>query len=299
MISAIVLLDITKISTTLIYNFIFGIASACLIASANYVINEWLDAEFDRHHPIKKFRAGALGNLKARWVYLEYAICVASGLLLAYFVNNLFFLVSLFFLISGIFYNVKPFRTKDRVYLDVITEAINNPIRLLLGWAIVSGQTIAPLSLILAYWSGGAFLMAAKRLWEYSFLTKSMGKEFKPGLYRKSFAFYSIESLIVSCFCYSMISIFGVAILLIKYRTEYILMVPAIIVLFGYYFHLCFKASNNIESEKFSIDSLYLWPLVAVIFLLFLLASFTSMPALDNITQSKSINLNLDFFKID
>ena len=31
-----------------------GIASACLVASANYVLNEWLDAEFDRFHPVKR-----------------------------------------------------------------------------------------------------------------------------------------------------------------------------------------------------------------------------------------------------
>ena len=33
-------------------------------------------------------------------------------------------------------YNVKPFRFKDIVYLDVIIESLNNPIRFL-GWFIV------------------------------------------------------------------------------------------------------------------------------------------------------------------
>lgn len=28
----------------------------CMIASANYVINEWLDARFDKYHPTKKKR---------------------------------------------------------------------------------------------------------------------------------------------------------------------------------------------------------------------------------------------------
>src|SRR5688500_13125971 len=28
-----------------------GLAAAALISSANYVINEWLDAPFDAHHP--------------------------------------------------------------------------------------------------------------------------------------------------------------------------------------------------------------------------------------------------------
>jgi len=30
---------------------------------------------------------------------------------------------------------VPPIRTKDRVYLDVISESANNAVRLVLGWA--------------------------------------------------------------------------------------------------------------------------------------------------------------------
>src|ERR1700675_4213964 len=36
--------------------------STCLVASANYVINEFLDAKFDRHHPVKWSRPSAAGN---------------------------------------------------------------------------------------------------------------------------------------------------------------------------------------------------------------------------------------------
>src|SRR3546814_20228386 len=64
-------------------------------------------------------------------------------------------------------YNLKPFRTKDKAYLDVISESINNPIRLTLGWTMVDPTTLPPSSLLLAYWTGGAFLMGAKRLSEY------------------------------------------------------------------------------------------------------------------------------------
>ena len=31
---------------------LLGFLSTCFIASANYVINEWLDAAFDRFHPV-------------------------------------------------------------------------------------------------------------------------------------------------------------------------------------------------------------------------------------------------------
>ena len=32
----------------LVLRFIIGFLATCMIASANYVINEWLDAEFDK-----------------------------------------------------------------------------------------------------------------------------------------------------------------------------------------------------------------------------------------------------------
>ena len=37
-----------------IWKVVLGFIATCFIASANYVINEWLDAEFDKFHPTKK-----------------------------------------------------------------------------------------------------------------------------------------------------------------------------------------------------------------------------------------------------
>src|SRR5882757_9839328 len=46
-----------------LWHVVIGLASLCLVASANYTINEYLDSEFDRFHPSKKDRAGAQGLL--------------------------------------------------------------------------------------------------------------------------------------------------------------------------------------------------------------------------------------------
>ena len=112
---------------------VLGLVSACLIASANYVINEWLDAEFDRFHPVKRNRPSVLGGLKREAVYVEYALLLVAGLALAWPISPLFFASALLFGVMGVLYNVRPFRSKDRVYLDVLSESVNNPIRLLLG----------------------------------------------------------------------------------------------------------------------------------------------------------------------
>ena len=85
---------------------LIAIFSSCLVASANYVINEWLDAEFDRHHPLKKERPSAVGNIQAKYVYLEYALLVAAGLGLASMLSREFLVFSIILLIMGIIYTV-------------------------------------------------------------------------------------------------------------------------------------------------------------------------------------------------
>jgi decaprenyl-phosphate phosphoribosyltransferase len=40
----------------ILFHFLFDMAAVCLIASANYTINEWLDAPFDKYHLVKRFR---------------------------------------------------------------------------------------------------------------------------------------------------------------------------------------------------------------------------------------------------
>ena len=58
---------------------VLGFFSTCFIASSNYVINEWLDAEFDKYHPTKKYRSVVQEDVKGYIVYTEYAILTVSS----------------------------------------------------------------------------------------------------------------------------------------------------------------------------------------------------------------------------
>jgi len=271
---------------------ILGFCSACLIASANYVINEWLDSMLDLHHPLKCQRPGAKGLLSPAIVILEYIILAVLGLGLALMVNKLFFFASVAFVVSGIIYNVKPMRTKDWPYLDVMTEAINNPIRLLLGWAMVSGVTIPPVSFLGTYWLGGAFLMAAKRLSEYRFIIDSKGIE-AAGQYRKSFQHYTELSLLISCFVYAIMASFLLATFLVKYRTELILIFPFFTLLFAYYLFMAMqKASAAQRPEKLHHDKM----LIVILLLLtagFTILFFIDIPLLEKIIMSRFTDVNL------
>ncbi|HME44438.1 MAG TPA: UbiA prenyltransferase family protein [Syntrophorhabdales bacterium] len=286
------LLLVKNIEHGIVLRLVMGFASACLIASANYIINEWLDAKLDRHHPLKCRRPGAEGLLSPPIVLLEYVMLSILGLGLAFVVNELFFFASSAFILSGVFYNVKPFRTKDCPYLDVATEAINNPIRLLLGWAMVSGVTVPPLSLLGAYWLGGAFLMAAKRLSEYKFIIDSKGFE-APGQYRKSFQHYTDVSLLVSCFVYAIMASFLLSVFLLKYRTELILSFPLFTLLFAYYLHMAMQRESAAQRpEELHKDRGLVIILMLLIAALTVL-SFIDMPWLETILQSRFTEIHL------
>jgi decaprenyl-phosphate phosphoribosyltransferase len=47
----------TTIDLQLFGRIFIGIASICLVASANYVINEYLDKGYDQYHPLKNKRS--------------------------------------------------------------------------------------------------------------------------------------------------------------------------------------------------------------------------------------------------
>ena len=199
-----------------------GVIAACLACSSNYTINEWLDAPEDKLHPEKKSRPAAAGRVKARIVYFEWAFLAASALTLAWFVGLMFLLSLLMLLVMGLLYNVRPVRLKDIPYLDVLSEGVNNPLRLLLGWYAVGSQLVPPASLLLAYWMLGAFLMAIKRLAEM----RHLGDRAVAMAYRQSFRHYTAERLLVSIVFYASAFAFFAGVFLIRYRVELILGVP-------------------------------------------------------------------------
>lgn len=242
---ALLLLD-ESLSGTLIPRLILGLFATCLIASANYVINEWLDAPYDRYHPVKKHRAVVEEDVRGSIVYLLYAMLTAAGLILAKMVSTPVFWMELWLWVMGILYNVKPFRTKDIPIVDVLTESINNAIRLLIGWFIITDSYYPPVSIVLGFWFGGAFLMDVKRFSEYRMISdKSTASS-----YRKSFQFYDERILMCAAFFYAVVSSFFVGIFLIKYRVEFIILVPFIAGLFAYYLYISYKKDSAAQAPE-------------------------------------------------
>jgi 4-hydroxybenzoate polyprenyltransferase len=275
---------------TLFADIALGLVTAICIASANYVINEWLDREFDKHHPTKSQRSAVQRELRGHMVILEWAAFLVVGLGCAYGASTTMFLVAIVFALQGVVYNLRPLRTKDMPYLDVISESVNNPLRLIIGWAMVDPMTLPPSSVILCYWLGGAFLMAAKRTSEYREIVTSHSKELLTR-YRASFAGYSDASLIVSCFVYGMLSSFFLAVFLIKYRVEYTLLMPLITVLFAHYLALSLQPGSSAQNPEKLFRERGLILLIVLLVALFTVTTFINFPMLAMLTDQRYISL--------
>jgi 4-hydroxybenzoate polyprenyltransferase len=223
-----------------------GFIATCCISSANYIINEWLDANFDQYHPTKKNRPVISACLRPRYIIVEYLVFAAMGLLSAWFVSRPVFLAISVLFFMGIVYNVPPVRLKEIPYVDVLSESVNNALRLLIGWFIITGQFLPPVSIVLGYWMGGAFLMAVKRFAEY----RMIGDINRAALYRKSFKHYSEKSLLLSAFFYAMLSVFFCGIFMIKDRIELLLAIPVLCGLFCLYLNICYEPDSSAQNRK-------------------------------------------------
>ena len=273
-----------------IRTILLGLVSAAAISSANYVINEWLDAAFDAHHPSKSRRPAVATAMSPWLVDAEYVLLAAVGLLIAMGLSRAVFAVSVLFLVSGMAYNIEPLRTKDKPYLDITSEALNNPIRLMLGWAMVAPATLPPASLLFAYWMGGAFLMTVKRFAEYRSIIASHGPEV-PGLYRRSFRHYTADRLLVLAFLFALLASFFIGVFLIKYRIEYLLSFPLFALLFAVYLRLGLKQGSNAQTPERLFRERLLMVVVGLLVAALVVLTFVDIPLLAALSQPSYLRL--------
>ena len=265
---AVLLLNNDNVS---LINFLFGFFSSFLIASSNYALNEYLDQAHDRYHPKKKFRPLVKSKVYLKDIIIYCSALYVSSLIISYYVNIFFFYTSLTFIISGLIYNVKPLRLKNIVYLDVLVESFNNPIRFFLGWFMITDKfLLPPVSIILFYWFTGSFLMASKRLSEIRFFKKYSNLKTLIK-YRENYKYYNETNLLVSCLFYLMLVSFFIAIFLIKYREELILLYPFVSLIFCYYLYLSLESINSkISPDKIYINRklIFLISLICIMFII-------------------------------
>lgn len=223
-----------------VLKLILALLATGFVASSNYVINEVLDAPFDALHPVKKDRPIPCGLVNIRVAYGEWIFLGILGLSLASLLGMYFFIAALALWIMGCVYNIPPLRSKDKPYIDVLSESVNNPLRLLLGWYATGILVLPPVSLVLAYWMVGAFFMAVKRFAEY----RRIGDPQISSEYRQSFRHYTETRLLVSIIYYAVSFGLFFGIFLMRYKMEMILSIPFIAGFIAWYIHLGFLENS-------------------------------------------------------
>jgi 4-hydroxybenzoate polyprenyltransferase len=225
---------------------LIGLLSICLIASSNYTLNEILDAASDRFHPVKHFRPIPSGRVRISAAYAQWVVLFVAGMVLGRAVSTPFALSVLALWIMACVYNVPPVRAKDQPYVDVLSESINNPLRLLAGWFIVTDATIAPASLLLSYWMIGCYFMALKRYAELN----GIDDRDRAAAYRRSFAFYTPERLIVSIMFYAAASMLFFGAFCMRYRMELILAFPLVALVMALYLRVALKPNSAAQRPE-------------------------------------------------
>ncbi|MFB3893754.1 MAG: UbiA family prenyltransferase [Phycisphaerae bacterium] len=228
------------------WHILLGLAAVCLIVSSNYVLNEVLDAPTDRKHPTKRNRPVPSGRVSVPLAYVQWIALMAVGLAIALLVSSLLALTLLVLWLMACAYNIPPLRTKDIAFVDVLSEAVNNPLRMLAGWYMVEPHAVVPISLLLGYWMIGGYFMALKRFAEL----RLINHQGTAVAYRKSFKWYTEELLMGSVMFYAAAAMLLLGAFIMRYRLELVLAIPAISWVMGVYFHLSFQKDSPVQAPE-------------------------------------------------
>ena len=264
--------DVVRLAS--VWPLALAVVATCLVASSNYVLNELLDGPRDRSHPEKRNRPVPSGQVNMAVGYAEWLLLAAAGLSTAWVVGPMFLASAASLWVMGLAYNIPPVRLKEWPYLDVLSESVNNPIRLALGWFALVPDRFPPISLALSYWMVGAFFMALKRLAELRHIRDRAAL----AAYRHSFRHYTEERLLVSILFYaSACALFG-GIFIVRYRLELILFVPLLAGFLAFYFKIGMQPDSAAQHPEYIHRERGFMAYLAVCFVAFVLLMFTSMP---------------------
>lgn len=153
-----------KIASGLIPFFSF-----CMVSSSAYILNDILDRSGDLHHPDKKFRPLAAGTVTIRSAWSVSALCLLTGISLAYTSSSLLFTCLLIvYLIITLSYSL---RLREIALLDIFCISAGFLLRLEAG-GVVFDIKISEW-LFLTVFLLALFLSTGKRLSEKIVLGKT------------------------------------------------------------------------------------------------------------------------------
>ena len=113
----------------------------CLVSSSVYLLNDLVDIEKDRAHPLKKNRPLASGALKPSYAIVTVVVLLVFSLPAAWMLNQVAGMILAGYFLLNVAYS---FWLKNEVILDVFTIAAGFVLRVAAGAAVVQVERFSP-----------------------------------------------------------------------------------------------------------------------------------------------------------
>lgn len=151
----------TFFSDCLVPQALLPFIAFCTTSSATYILNDLFDKENDRHHPDKRTRPLASGDVSETSALLFVAVLLICSVLIARYISSIFLLMLAAYFVVSLAYSAK---LKDIVLVDIFCISAGFLLRLQTGGVAFD----VPISewLFLSVFLLSVFLSTGKRLAE-------------------------------------------------------------------------------------------------------------------------------------
>ncbi len=254
------LLNLDSISLTIV-----GFIALSLASSALYIRNDILDIEFDKQHPIKKFRPLASGQISKKNAYIIFVLLLSSSLIIAAILNWQLVIVLIFLFVNTTVYSQW---LKNFAYVDLLSISLNFVIRVLAGMLLLQ-VGISPW-LVFGVFLVAFFLGLMKRKSEIIILKDAAA------LHRKSLSKYSIKKLNYSLLILSVLVIVTYSLYSITNdptndnRLIFTIPIVAIIIFRQYYLSeksVSVKKFNEVINDKITLFAIIMYIITTILLL--------------------------------
>jgi 4-hydroxybenzoate polyprenyltransferase len=176
--------SIDSIEISMFWQSTIGFILFCLISSCVYILNDYLDIEADRNHPIKRDRPMASGLLNPNLAVSVGVIIFIASIAVAFNSNLTFGIILIVYFALNVAYSII---LKHVVIIDVMIVAAGFVLRALGGGVIINVK-ITPWFLICTLLIS-LFLAISKRRYEFILSLE------KDSSHRKVLQFYNLNLL--------------------------------------------------------------------------------------------------------
>ena len=154
-----------------------GVVVFCAVSSGIYVVNDVVDRERDRAHPVKRLRPLASGQLAVTTALSAAVVLEGGGLLAAFLLDANFGRWCAIYAALMLAYSAL---LKKIPFLEALIVASGMPLRALAGSAL-AGVRPSMFLMICAYLLA-LFLVVAKRQWEFHHAGRESSADHRPAL---------------------------------------------------------------------------------------------------------------------